>query len=207
MRSQLKLAGDAIARIAQIIQDRAWLTIEEIHQGGNAEGPIMPPGAFDRFVRQSMQVNLAPFVEVPPVPLRAPPVGNQSEFPDDGRSVVAEIDQAALLEVLEAEPELDESESYNGAIAIAHSENVQDWISAIQQYFAAQPQRSIPLADLTRAMNDLSAAEDNEPRSVWVNTWLALLLGEYRLEQRGEFYQAGNPLGNTGLDCDPVSHA
>jgi hypothetical protein len=189
VRSQLKLAGDVIDRMAQIIHDRALLTIEEIHHIGNAEGPIMPLGAFDRFVRQSMQVNLAPFVEAPPGPPRASQVGNHSDFPDDGRSI-AEIDQAALLEALDAEPELDEPESYQGALAIAHSENVQDWISAVQQCFAAQPHRSMLWVDLTRAMKDLSTAEDNEPRSVWVKTWLALLLGEYRLEQRGEFYGA-----------------
>ncbi|MBW4541335.1 MAG: hypothetical protein KME43_19675 [Myxacorys chilensis ATA2-1-KO14] len=190
VRSQLKLAGDVIDRMAQIIHDRALSTIAEIHHIGTAEGPIMPLGAFDRFVRQSMQVNLAPFVEGPPSPPRASQVGNPSDFPDDGRSVVAEIDQAALLEALETEPELDELESYQGALALAHSENVQDWMRAIQQCFAAQPHRSMLWVDLTRAMKDLGTAEENEPQRVWVNTWLALLLGEYRLEQRGEFYGA-----------------
>lgn len=44
VRSQLTLAGDAIVRLAQLIQDRAWLTIEELHQLGNTEGSIMPVG-------------------------------------------------------------------------------------------------------------------------------------------------------------------
>ncbi len=41
MRAQLKLAGDAIARIAQLIQDRAWLTIQETHQLDQSEGPVI----------------------------------------------------------------------------------------------------------------------------------------------------------------------
>ncbi|BAU15738.1 unknown protein (plasmid) [Leptolyngbya sp. NIES-3755] len=190
VRSQLKLAGDVIDRMAQIIHDRALLTIEEIHHIGNAEGPIMPPGAFDRFVRQSMQVNLMQFVEAPSVPPRAMPVGSRFDYPNDGRSVVAEIDQAALLEALDEELQFfEEPETYEQALALAHSENVQDWVNAIEQCFAVQPSNCIPLTELVTLMGEVSQEEVSEPQRLWVKTWLALLLGEYRLEQRGEFYQ------------------
>ncbi|NJR51713.1 MAG: hypothetical protein HC780_21175 [Leptolyngbyaceae cyanobacterium CSU_1_3] len=188
VRSQLKLAGEAIARIAQLIQDRALLTIQEIHQLDQSDGPIMPAGAFDRFVRQSMQVNLTQFVEAPPIPPRLFQAVDQAEFPDDGRSVVVEVDQAALLEALEAEVEFVELETYEEAISLAYSENVQEWNYAIQQYFAAQPNSSISFLELIRAIQ-VRSEEVGGTRSVPVQTWLALLLGEYKLEQRGDFYQ------------------
>ncbi|MGV0027024.1 hypothetical protein [Phormidesmis priestleyi] len=191
VRSQLTLAGDAIVRLAQLVQDRAWLTIEELHQLGNTEGPIMAAEAFDRFVRQSMQVNFEPFIEAPPVPPRiGSQVSHSTEFPDDGRSVVVEVDRALLLEALKPEVDFVEIETYEQAIALAHSENIQAWTSAISQCFASQPSQSIPFLELTRTIHATNNGEVKEPRSVSAQTWLALLLGDYQLEQRGEFYQA-----------------
>ena len=188
VRAQLKLAGEAIARLAQIIQDRAWLTISELEQLGNTEGPIMPPGSFDRFVRQSMQVNFEPFIEAPPVPPRMIQEVTQAEFPNDGRSVVVELDQAALLEALEAEVEFDLPQTFEQAISLAHSENVEEWNRAIQQCFVLQPHQANLFLELIRAIQSMSGEEGNS-QGVVVGTWLALLLGAYNLEQRGEFYQ------------------
>jgi hypothetical protein len=190
VRAQLTLAGEAISRLAQIIQDRAWLTISELDQLGNTEGPVMPIGAFDRFVRQSMQVNFEQFVEAPPVLPRLLQGVTQAEFPDDGRSVVVELDPVALWEALEAEPELVEPQTVEQAISLAHSENVQEWNNAIMQYFASQFNQPIQFHELTKAIQAVSEEQSSEPRMVVVQTWLVLLLGEYTLEQRGEFYQA-----------------
>ncbi len=190
VRSQLTLAGDAIVRLAQLVQDRAWLTITELHQLSNTEGPVMPIGAFDRFVRQSMQVNFEQFIEAPPVPPRQSQETHQSELPDDERSVVAEVDRALLLEALEAEVDFAETETYEQAIALAHDENVQEWKDAVSQYFAEQAHRSVPFLELIKAIPARSEEAVDNLRSVPVQTWLALLLGEYKLEQRGEFYQA-----------------
>ncbi|KAM3091342.1 hypothetical protein ACKFKF_33345 [Phormidesmis sp. 146-12] len=189
VRAQLKLAGEAISRLAQIVQDRAWLTISELEQLGNVEGPVMPPRAFDHFVRQSMQVNFEQFVEAPSVPPRITPDVTQAEFPDDGRSVVVELDQAVLLEALEAEVEFALPQTFEQAISLAHSENVQAWDEAIQQCFASQPEQSMRFLELARAIQERSQEKEEELGTISVQTWLALLLGEYILEQRGAFYQ------------------
>jgi hypothetical protein len=188
VRAQLKLAGEAIARLAQIVQDRAWLTLSELEQLGSTERPVMPIGAFDRFVRQSMQVNFEPFIEAPPVPPRMIQEVT-AEFPDDGRSVVVELDQAVLLEVLEADVEFDLPQTFEQAISPAHSENVQEWNRAIQQCFASQPDHSMRFLELTSVIQEKSQEEGGEVGTIAVQTWLALLLGEYQLEQRGAFYQ------------------
>ncbi|KAM3100076.1 hypothetical protein ACKFKF_12815 [Phormidesmis sp. 146-12] len=190
MRAQLTLAGEVIARLAQIIQDRAWLTISELDQLRNTEGPVMPPGAFDRFVRQSMQIDFERFVEAPLVPPRRVQEVTQAEFPDDGRSVVVELDQAALLEALEAEVEFDLPQTFEQAISLAHSENVQEWDEAIQQCFASQTDQLMRFLELTRVIQERSQEKGEELGAISVQTWLALLLGDYQLEQRGAFYQA-----------------
>lgn len=194
VRSQLGLAGEVIDRLAQIIHDRALLTIADLQQVSNSEGPIMPPGAFDRFVRQSMQVNFAQFVEAPLVPPRLASKSNDSTLLEAEQSVVATLETSVLIAALETEGVLvDEvpvtyEQAYEQALALAHSENVQEWIQAIQQYFAEQPHCPIPFTELAAAR--VWTNEDmHELRGMWTKTWLALLLGEYQLEQRGEFYQ------------------
>jgi hypothetical protein len=149
----------------------------------------MPIGAFDRFVRQSMEVNFEPFVEAPSVPPRISQGATQAEFPNDGRSVVVELDQAALLEALEAEVEFADPQTFEQAISLAHSENVQEWNSTIQQYFAAQPDQPILFLELTRVIQEKSKEERGELGTIVVLTRFALLLSEYQLEQRGAFYQ------------------
>jgi hypothetical protein len=188
--AQLKLAGEAISRLAQIVQDRAWLTISELEQLGNTEGPVMPIGVFDRFVRQSMQVDFEQFIEAPSVPPRVIRDVTQAEFPNDGRSVVVELDRAVLLEALEAEVEFAELQTFEQAISLAHSENVPAWDGAIQQCFASQSDQSMRFLELTRAIQERSQEKGEELEAMSTQTWLALLLGDYQLEQRGAFYQA-----------------
>jgi hypothetical protein len=79
---------------------------------------------------------------------------------------------------LEAEVEFVELETVEQVISLAYSENVQEWNNAILQYFAAQPNSSISFLKLTRAIQ-IGSEEAGGPRSIPVQTWLALLLGEY----------------------------
>ena len=65
-RQQLQVAGDAIAQIAQIVQQRSLLTFEEINSMMQDEGPVVRADFFDKFIRQSMHVDFAQFVEPPP---------------------------------------------------------------------------------------------------------------------------------------------
>jgi len=79
---------------------------------------------------------------------------------------------------LEQESLLSVEEEFERAISTAHAEDVSSWIEAIAQYIENNfsPMRLI----------DLQAAL---PLSM-VEIWLSLLLGDFKLEQRGEFYNA-----------------
>ena len=61
-------------------------------------------------------------------------------------------------------------------VMVAHDENVSGWVSAVAEQMI-HLDLPIPLLHLHQLL-DLSL----------IQLWLALLLGDYQLEQRGEFY-------------------
>lgn len=178
---QLRVAAEAIARIAEVFQERSVRIFEELEAATSEDGPVMPTDAFDRYVRQTMQVDLEQFIE-PPLNLpRKPPQRSPQEEIEE-QSVVGAIDQAALLQALDEqmsqEPGLTEAEVFNRAMAVAHEEDVSAWVEAIAQWIPAGATSAVSLLELQRSLE-----------MPLVQVWLALLLGEYRLEQRGEFYE------------------
>lgn len=175
---QLQVAARAIEQIVQVFEWRSSLAFEELVATHSEEGPVMPDDAFDRYVRQSMEVDFEPFVE----PLESLPRKAPERSIGEGESAVGELDQAALLQALDEQmsqaPWLTEVEAFNRAIATAHDENVAEWVGAIEQWMREQSIGEVSLVQLQQSI-DLPL----------ISLWLALLLGGYSLKQRGEFYQ------------------
>jgi hypothetical protein len=177
---QLQVAAEAIGQIVQVFQERSVLAFEELEATASDEGPLMPEDAFDRYVRQTMEIDLEQFIE----PLASlPRKTSERQSPSaEGGSVIGELDQAALLQALDEQmnqhPGLTEAEAFNRAMEIAHDEDVSTWVGAIAQWMQDQQVSTIPLVRLQQAI-DMPI----------VQLWIALLLGEYALEQRGEFYE------------------
>jgi hypothetical protein len=172
-RTQLRIAGEAVCQIADLFCDRSNFLFEELHSRAVKGEPIMADDAFDRYVRQSMVVDFDQFIE----PLLSLP-RNIPEQTKHGNSIVGAIDKEVLIQALEQESLLSVEEEFERAISTAHAEDVSSWIEAIAQYIENNfsPMRLI----------DLQAAL---PLSM-VEIWLSLLLGDFKLEQRGEFYNA-----------------
>lgn len=177
---QLQVAAEAIAQIVQVFQERSALAFEELEATNSNEGPVMPQDAFDRYVRQTMEVDFEQFVE----PLASLPrkPSERSFITDEPNSIVGELDQVALLQSLDDQlsqhPGLTEVEAFNQAIALAHDEDVSTWTGAIEQWLIEQNISAIPLVQLQQSVE-----------MPLVQVWLALLLGQYTIEQRGEFYE------------------
>ena len=172
-RSQLRIAGEAVCQIADLFCDRSSFLFEELHSRAVKGEPIMADDAFDRYVRQSMVVDFDQFIE----PLQSLP-RKIPEPTKHGNSIVGAIDKEVLIQALERESLLSVEEEFEQAISTAHAEDVSAWVEAIAQYIENNfsPMRLI----------DLQAAL---PLSM-VEIWLGLLLGDFKLEQRGEFYNA-----------------
>jgi hypothetical protein len=172
-RSQLRVAGEAVCQIANLFCDRSSFLFEELHSRAVKGEPIMADDAFDRYVRQSMVVDFDQFIE----PLQSLPrkIPEQTKH---GNSMVGAIDKEVLIQSLEQESLLSFEEEFERAISTAHTENVSDWIEAIAHCIVnnSSPMR---LMDLQSAL----------PLSM-VEIWLGLLLGDFKLEQRGGFYDS-----------------
>lgn len=176
---QLQVASEAIAQIVQVFQERSTLAFEELDATNSDEGPPMPSDAFDRYVRQTMEVDFDQFIE----PLAGLPrkVPERLAAAHEQGSLVGELDQVALLQALDEQmsqhPGLTDVEVFNQALSLAHAEDVSTWTRAIAHWMAEHRISTIPLVQLQQAV-----------QMPLVQLWLALLLGEYAIEQRGEFY-------------------
>ncbi len=173
------MAAEAIAQIVQVFQERSVLAFEELEATTNNEGPPMPSDAFDRYVRQSMEVDFEQFIEpLVNLPRKAPE--RLTSVLQQG-SVVGELDQVALLQALDEQmsqhPGLTDVEVFNQALSLAHDEDVSAWTGTITSWMVEYHVSTIPLVQLQQAV-----------QMPLVQLWLALLLGEYAIEQRGEFY-------------------
>lgn len=177
---QLQVASEAITQIVQVFQARSLLAFETLEAMSSDEGPIMPEDAFDRYVRQTMEVDFDPFIE----PLASLPrkVPERPAFADTYGSVVGELDQAALLQALDEQmhqhPGLTEVEAFNQAMEIAHDEDVSAWVGAVAQWIGEQNISGISLLQLQQSVG-----------MPLIQLWLALLLGGFTIEQRGDFYE------------------
>ena len=179
---QLYVAAEAISQIAQVLCDRSTLAFEALEAASNHDGPVMPTDAFDRYVRQTMAVDFEPFIEpLARLPRKLP---EYQDLPDVNDSVVGALDQAALLQALDQQmsqqPGLTELEVFNQVIGLAHMEDVSAWSTTIAQWLEEHQMVTIPLVQLQQATG-----------MPLIQLWLALLSGEYWLEQRGEFYETG----------------
>jgi hypothetical protein len=172
-RSQLRIAGDAVCQIANLFCDRSNFLFEELLSRAVKGEPIMADDTFDRYVRQSMVVDFEQFIEPLPSLTRKTP-----EQAKNGNSIVGEIDKEILIKALEQESLLSFDEEFERAISTAHAEDVSAWIETIVHWIANNSS-PIRLMDLQSAL----------PLSM-VEIWLGLLLGDFKLEQRGGFYNA-----------------
>ena len=67
--NRLGAAGEAIRRLGEIYADRSAMQLSEIEYLFRPEQePVIPLDAFDRYVRQSMIVDLEQFIEAPELP-------------------------------------------------------------------------------------------------------------------------------------------
>ena len=125
-RSQLRVAGEAVCKIADLFCNRSNFLFEELHSRAVKGEPIMADNAFDGYVRQSMVVDFDQFIE----PLQSLP-RKIPEQRKSGNSIVGEIDKEVLIQSLEQESLLSFEDEFEQAISTAHAEDVSSWIETI----------------------------------------------------------------------------
>lgn len=167
-QQQLQIAGEAIAQIVEVVCSRAQQVLDglELSQHPSNEEPqievCLSREFLEPFIRQSVSLNLDQ--------LLVPPTSRQRE--PGIQSVVGECNKEALLLML------DEAEAKQQALAVAHAEAVEDWSVRLREFFMH--------TDKSTSLNELVQKLQMD----WVEIWLGLLLGGFRLEQHGEFYDS-----------------
>ena len=167
-QQQLRIAGEAIAQIVEVVCGRAQQILDGLEHSQypfNEEPQIEPCLSrefLEPFIRQSVSLNLNQ--------LLVPPTSRQRE--KGIQSVVGECNKEALLLML------DEERAKQQALAVAHAEAVEEWSARLREYFM-QSSKPTLLDDLVQQL-----------QMDWVEIWLGLLLGGFKLEQQGEFYDS-----------------
>jgi len=159
--AQLRVAGEAIAQIIEIYTARAEAILSTLDGEPESTEPILGADFLAGPVKQSTALNLEALVE-------AAPAERRSRVTNPIDSVAGVIDKQALLDALDSMQPL----------TVTHAENVGDWSRAIANYLQQHPAIS-----LVEAQHSL--------KMPLVELWIgALLSGQVKLEQRGNFYQA-----------------
>ncbi|MGP1373856.1 MAG: hypothetical protein ACTS3T_13590 [Almyronema sp.] len=172
LAEQLRLGAHLITHLAQLYELKAeWLlnAWEETYQ---PQEPLFSEAWLQGLVRQTQQVDISMFTE-PRRHRRAAKVAKQA-----ADSVAEAVDKTKVLAMID---QITAEEAAQQALMTAHDENVSAWIQAIATWMQQQQMTQIPLLELHRAL-----------QQPLVEIWLALLLGNYTLEQRGEFYAAAS---------------
>ena len=174
---QLAIAGNAIEQMAEIVRLRSTILIsdwEAAHSEVELDAPTIEMALVDAWVRQSMAVNLDAFVEQPRSTRRRSVKVKLA--PTD--SIVGEVEPAAIVQMLD---EMEREQSAADMVReLAGEEDVAAWSALIRQWLQERTtEDSMSLLELWQQLE-----------MPWVEVWLGLLLGEFELQQSGQFYEA-----------------
>ncbi|BBD62902.1 hypothetical protein NIES2109_57520 (plasmid) [Nostoc sp. HK-01] len=172
--AQLSTAAAAFYQIADILLSRAGLLLEDVKAQNDTEGPVISTDIFAGLVRTTMQLDLDDLIEEPPPQTFRPHGPHQFSYPvskDD--SIAAPVEKQNVLTMLEIQ-------TVEDVHRLAGDEDVQKWTGAISVYLE-QTKNEITLTLLQQQL-----------KMPMVEVWLGLLLGGFRLEQRGDFYENKN---------------
>jgi L-rhamnose mutarotase len=164
LEAQLAAASTAFNQIAQILNDRANELLQDVSNSRNPDGPSVTADIFSGLVRKTMQLDFADLLE---------PVTPQVFSPHRPHqySVAVPVEKQQVLAMLE------QITSVEDVHQLAGEEDVKKWQEAIADH-------------LTQINCDISLTMlQSQLQMPLVEVWLGLLLGEFALEQRGEFYE------------------
>jgi len=182
--AQLEMSSRAIAEVTDIFEVQAGLIFELLDATATMDGPTMASDAFDRYVRQSMEIDFDDYIEKLE-PLERMPRSNTSQPQDDEfYSQVQSVDKTTLIESLHEEITLSDAAVRESVMSVAHGEDVSEWLAIIRSYALNEPLDGNSIIEFQHLLKQLKLQ--------WVELWLGLLLGGYELirdETCDNFYE------------------
>lgn len=170
---QLRVAGKVIEQMAEIYALRFNLLMEIWEEADpllEETLPVLDLEALEAWIRQSMSVDLDALVEQPKAKRN-----HDKQTPNPTDSVLAVVEPEVILQMME---QIEAEESSQMLQQLAGEEDPTRWSDAIANWIRANQ------------CNEPARFKDlcSELPMPWVEIWLGLLLGKFRLEQTGEFY-------------------
>jgi hypothetical protein len=165
---QLQVSGDVLAELIDLYVCRAEQLLDAWEEQSNSNSceSILSADLLQEVLRHTMTLNLDEiWVAAAPKP----------QPPQSADTVVGLVAQTNLLEFLN---QIHPEQAQRSALDVAHEEDITTWVQAIAQWLQQHPQPQASLLELQRSL-----------QMPLIQIWLALLLGEFPLEQRGNFYQ------------------
>ncbi|MBD1853404.1 hypothetical protein H6F87_26180 [Cyanobacteria bacterium FACHB-502] len=170
---QLHLLGDVILQLAERYENYANLLLLDWEERHDPLGPPIQEGLLDGLVQRTMYLDISDLTKKPTRRSK----GKKQPESEDNPSIAQPVEKKKVLAFVEAQEESIQTKAQ--ALAVAHDENVSEWIRLIQSWMQkhAQEQESISFVEILRGTG-----------LPVVKAWLALLLGEFELCQQGSFY-------------------
>ena len=167
-RDRLRVAGDVLMQLAGLCEAKSEVLWEDWQDAHNTDGPVMGDGWLSGLTRQTQELDFSELVQRSYH--TSSEVSNENKHDED--SVAGDVDKLSVLDKIDA---LDDGDLKSQALAVSHAENISDWVMALGDSQMDSPQR---LVDLQQQL-----------QMPLIEVWIAALLGGFRLEQRGSFYQ------------------
>jgi hypothetical protein len=154
VEQRMSVVGEGVVRLGEIVCLRAENYLQEVNYLLQPEQePSMPLDAFDRYVRQSMAVDLDQFCAAPELPEVERCYVRSVADPMSEEEAIAEI----VAAIYDAEPE--------SPLELTHDEDVSGWAAQIREAMANCGE--MRLLELQR-----------RSRLPLVDVWLGLILGD-----------------------------
>lgn len=193
LAQQLAIGSEGLARIAAVYAARAESLIWEWESQYNPTEPVVDVDECADLFVQSLHLDLSDLIE----PLQAVQYPQNRQPPTaiaTNNSLVGQVDKSAVLAMVEQLEEKSTSapsdaEQKDLILALAHTEDVSAEASAIADCFANMTVKCLPLVEIVSQVQ-YPAIQEKDLGDVLVKTWLAVLLGDFELEQREDFYSS-----------------
>ena len=166
-REQLRMGGEVLAQLAEICEAKSEVLWDDWQDANNSDGPVMDGDWLRGLTRQTQEISFSDLVQRSSIKdIQGQEEGNEND------SIVSEVDKQLVLALVD-ELTLDEVKSK--ALSVSHAEDVSTWVQALSMLKGKEPQNLIDL--------------QQQLKMPLVEVWIAALLGQFNLEQRGDFYE------------------
>jgi hypothetical protein len=174
---QLHLLGDVILQLAERYENYANLLLIDWEERHDPLGPPMQEDLLNGLVQRTMYLDISGLTKKPTRRSK----GKKQPEPEDNPSIAQPVEKEKVLAFVQAQEESIQTKAQ--ALAVAHDENVSEWIRLIESWMQRhmQEQEGIAFLEILRGTG-----------LPVVKAWLALLLGKFELCQQGSFYNSAS---------------